>query len=255
VAPLPPTGQLRVVDDVAAAFTAVVVAEFSTTAANDELRSSAAIDAGPAGDDATAEAVDGTFRMALSGGDTARACYEALARSTAIDWTNVECFLGDERCVPPEDPAANQRLVREALLDRVGGLPRFHPIEWQHPESYAAVLTSRPALNLIHLGFGPDGHTASLFAGSPALEAPAGALVVQNEDPSGRNPYPRVTLTLEAIARARLVVFTVAGASKHDALSRLLAGEDLPAARVRAPRILWLCDREALGGDPEALGS
>jgi 6-phosphogluconolactonase len=171
-----------------------------------------------------------------------------LARTTAIDWTTVECFLGDERCVAPDDAAANQRLVRESLLDRVGNLARFYPIEWQHPESYAALLADRPPINLIHLGLGPDGHTASLFAASAALEAPAGALVVPNEDPSGRNPHPRVTLTFEAIARGRLVVFTVAGTSKHDALSRVLAGEDLPAGRVRAARVLWLCDQAAFGG-------
>jgi 6-phosphogluconolactonase len=197
---------------------------------------------------------DGTFRIALSGGDTARACYETLA-AAAIDWAAVECFLGDERCVPPDDPAANQRLVRESLLSRVGDLPRFHAVSCADPEGYAALLGERPPLDLIHLGLGPDGHTASLFPHSTALDAPSGALVVRNEDSSGRNPHPRVTFTFEAIARSRLVVFTVAGASKRDVLARVLAAEDLPAARVRAPRILWLCDAEALGNGAGAAGS
>jgi 6-phosphogluconolactonase len=234
VPPSPPTGDLRVVEDVPAAFAALVAAEFAAAGL---------ATAGPE----TTQQPDGTFRIALSGGDTARACYEALATETTVDWSAVECFLGDERCVPPEDSAANQRLVRESLLDRVGDLPRFYPVEWQDLESYAALLEARPPLDVIHLGLGPDGHTASLFPGSKALEAPAGALVVLNEDPSGRNPHPRVTFTFEAIARSRLVVFTVAGASKRDALARVLAGEDLPAARVRAPRVLWLCDGAALG--------
>jgi 6-phosphogluconolactonase len=233
VPPEPPTGELRVVGDVATAFAGLVESEFA----------GAILAAGDGG----SGSYDGTFRMALSGGDTARSCYESLATVTTMDWASVECFLGDERCVPAGDPAANQRLVHEALLDRVQDLPRFHPIDCEDPESYSALLETRPPLDLIHLGLGPDGHTASLFPGSTALAAPAGALVVANEDPSGRNPLPRVTFTYEAIAKCRLVVFTVAGAAKHDALSRVLAGADLPAARVRARRVLWLCDEGALG--------
>jgi 6-phosphogluconolactonase len=239
VPPEPPTGELRFVEDVAVAFAGLVATEFANAV-------SAAVDSGGGSDDSSS--YDGTFRIALSGGDTARACYESLATVTSMDWPSVECFLGDERCVPPDDPAANQRLVREALLDRVRIPPRLYPIDCADLESYAALLESRPPLDLVHLGLGPDGHTASLFPGSTALGAPAGALVVPNEDPSGHNPLPRVTFSFEAIARSRLVVFTVAGASKHEALSRVLAGEDLPAARVRAPRVLWLCDKAALEG-------
>jgi 6-phosphogluconolactonase len=186
--------------------------------------------------------------MALSGGGTARACYEHLATVTTIDWTRVDVFLGDERCVPAEDPEANQRLVREALLEPTGGLAHLFPMDCAEPDAYADLLTSLPALDLVHLGLGPDGHTASLFPGSPALEAPPESLVVVNEDPSGRNPHPRITFTLSAIGRGRRVVFTVAGADKHDALGRILAGEDLPAARVRAPAVFWLCDNAALEG-------
>ncbi len=100
----------------------------------------------------------------------------------------------------------------------------------------------------MHLGLGPDGHCASLFAGSPALamEDP-GTLVLANRDPSDRNPYDRITLTLPAIARARLVVFTVAGADKAEAFRRVAAGEDLPAGRVVADDVRWLVDDEAAG--------
>src|ERR671933_188081 len=87
----------------------------------------------------------------------------------------------------------------------------------------------------LDLGLGPDGHTASLFPGSPALDADPGRLVVMNTDPSGHNPYERMTLTYSGIARARLVVFTVSGEEKRDAFAAVRRGDaDCPAARVRA---------------------
>jgi len=226
----PPNGELRVVDDVPAAFAEVVAEEFAA-ARHDAV-----------------EIASGRFRMALSGGETARACYERLARLTTIDWAALDLFLGDERCVPPDDEAANQRLVRQALLEPTGGLARFWPMDCSEPDAYGALLSSQPPLDLIHLGLGPDGHTASLFPGSKALEAPADVLVVTNEDPSGRNPHARLTFTFSAIAAGRLVVFTVAGAAKHGAFRRICEGEDLPAARVRAGRVLWICDHAALDG-------
>ncbi len=222
----PPAGQLEVVDDVATAFAGVVARVV-----------------GSAGH---------RVRLALSGGETARACYERLARQDGIDWSKVECLVGDERCVPPADPDANQRLIRQSLVERVP-VAAFHPMDCERAGDYEAMLAEGP-LDLVHLGLGPDGHTASLFSHSPALDSPPGRLVVRTVDPSGRNPYERLSLTFEAIARSRLVVFTVSGASKHEALHRLLTGEDLPAARVRAGEVLWLCDREALGEDLGRLG-
>ena len=189
-----------------------------------------------------------SITLVLSGGETARACYECLAEDNRVPWRQIECFVGDERCVPPDDPDANQKMIRDTLTDRVA-VRAFHPMECDHAEDYAALISRAAPLDLVHLGFGPDGHTASLFPGSAALSAPEGRLVVPNLDPTGRNRHPRLTLTFEAIRSARWAVFTVSGAAKHDALRALLHGQDLPAAHVRAERVVWLCDRDALGED------
>jgi 6-phosphogluconolactonase len=160
--------------------------------------------------------------------------------------------------VPPDDEDANQRLIREALLDRVGPVGSFSPMPTELPldECVAAYqrvmsdLVTGAGIDLIHLGMGPDGHTASLFAGATTLEAGPGELVAATEDPNGVNPHPRLTLTLPAINSARLAVFTVAGASKADAVARLLRGDDIPASRVHAGRTLWLVDGPARAAAP-----
>jgi 6-phosphogluconolactonase/glucosamine-6-phosphate isomerase/deaminase len=100
----------------------------------------------------------------------------------------------------------------------------------------------------VHLGLGPDGHTASLFPGSAALSAPDDRLVVTNVDPVGNNRLTRLTLTYAAIDASSCSVFTVAGAEKHDAYSRVVDGDDLPAARVTGRRVIWLVDRGAAEG-------
>jgi 6-phosphogluconolactonase/glucosamine-6-phosphate isomerase/deaminase len=99
--------------------------------------------------------------------------------------------------------------------------------------------------DLIHLGLGPDGHTASLFPESPALDADPGRLVTLNHDPLGNNPFERMTLTFAGISRARQVVFTVMGDEKAEALAKVARGDDVPAARVRAERCVWLVDPPA----------
>jgi len=197
------------------------------------------------------------FVLFLSGGPTARACYEraaALPQGT-VDWSLVDVYLGDERLVPPEDPDANQRLIRESLIEPVGGVGSFHPMPTgdeadrcaaAYHEVVAAVLGG-PGIDLIHLGLGPDGHTASLFPGSDALEHPGDRLVMASSDPSERNPHRRLTLTLRAIDQARVAVFTVAGASKREAMRRVLDGDDLPASRVRAETVHWVVDPAAMG--------
>jgi 6-phosphogluconolactonase len=216
-------GELRVVDDVPGAFAQEFIAAFHNRPGEE-------------------------FDIALSGGETARACYERLAAegAQAIDWLAVNVFWGDERCVPPDDPDSNELLARQALLERVGAANAVYPMRCDDSiDGYQLRLGEVGQLDLVHLGMGPDGHTASLFPGSPALDADPCLLVTFNEDPSGRNKHRRMTLTYAGIARARLVLFTVAGAAKRPAMEALYAGEDLPAARVRASRVLWLVDREA----------
>ena len=194
------------------------------------------------------------FVFAASGGPTARRCYERLAATAGpvVDWSAVDVYMGDERCVPPDDPDANQRLVREALLDRVPSVGSFHPMSCDDPDAYERELRELDAFDVVHLGMGPDGHTASLFPDAPTLDAPPGQLVVLSHDPHERNPHARMSLTLGALARARLIVFTVSGESKRDAFAAVSAGEDVPAARVRARRVLWLVDRDAAGSAAEA---
>ncbi len=192
---------------------------------------------------------DENLSIALSGGSTARACYERLALEP-IDWSHVEAWFGDERCVPLDDEMSNFRLADEALFSRVGPLAALHPMRRSadpvaDADSYAATLGDR-VLDVVHLGLGPDGHTASLFPGSDALDAPPSARVVVNVDPFGHNPLTRLTFTYAQIARARLVVITVSGAQKADALRRVLAGDpSAPATHVTAPEVLWLVDPAA----------
>ncbi len=202
------------------------------------------------------------FALVLSGGPTAKECYEVLATTPAdaIDWTLVDVYVGDERVVPPDDDDANQRLIKEALLDRVVGGPvgSFSPMPTVGPldqcvDAYQRTmsdLVTGPGIDLIHLGMGPDGHTASLFPGASTLDADPGVLVLATEDPNGVNPHPRLTLTLPAINSARVAVFTVSGASKAPAVAALVRGDDLPASRVHAGRTVWLVDGAARADAP-----
>jgi len=188
------------------------------------------------------------FSVGLSGGETARRCYERLAVDGAeqIDWWAVDVYWSDERCVPSDDPASNYLLARQALLERVGAANAVYPMRCEEgADPYQLRLGELGRIDFLHLGLGADGHTASLFPASPALDADPGRLVAMNEDASGLNPHPRMTLTLSGIARARQVIFTVCGAEKHDALQKVLRGEDVPAARVNADRVVWLVDRDA----------
>ena len=190
-----------------------------------------------------------SFAIALSGGATARRCYERLAADGAaqIDWWAVDVYWGDERCVPADDPDSNERLGREALLERVGAANSVHPMRCEEgPDPYQLRVGEVGKFDVVHLGLGADGHTASLFPGSAALDADPGRLVVLNDDPTGRNRHRRMTLTLSGIARARLALFTVMGEDKREAMERIAAGDpDLPAARVRADRVVWLVDPAA----------
>ena len=170
------------------------------------------------------------FSFALSGGETARACYERLASDagTQIDWWKVDIYWGDERCVPHDHPDSNYRLAREALLDRVGAANATLPHALRGGRRpYQLRLGELGTLDLIHLGLGPDGHTASLFPNSAALDADPGRLVALNEDPLGRNPHPRMTLTFAGIARG-----TPGGRHGGRRQARLMRWPRSPAART-----------------------
>jgi 6-phosphogluconolactonase len=216
-------GELIVVDDLPGAFAARVISAYA--ARPDEL-----------------------FGLALRGGSTARPCYERLATESmdVIDWLSVNIYWSDERCLPPDHPDSNQLLGRQALLERVGAANAVYPMSCDEgPDAYQLRLGEIGKLDVIHLGLGSDGHTASLFPDSPALAADPGQLVARNQDPSGRAPYARLTLTLSGIARSRLVIFTVAGEKRRAPLQALIDGADLPAARVTADEVIWLVDRDA----------
>jgi 6-phosphogluconolactonase len=198
------------------------------------------------------------FSLFLSGGSTAEESYRRLAELSGAEgapgWGGVDIYLGDERCVPPDDADSNHRMIAHTLLDAVGPVRSDHPMYRSGAPDRAAaeyqeIIAPLARFDLVHLGIGPDGHTASLFPGSAALDIddPA-SLVVDNRDPSGRNPHDRLTLTYPAIARARLVVFTVSGSAKAEAFGRVVAGDTLPAARVTADEVVWLVDADAAGG-------
>lgn len=182
--------------------------------------------------------------VALAGGLTPEALYERLA-TLEYDWDAVEVFFGDERCVPPDHPDSNFRMANEALLSRVPA--RVHRMRGEtcdaagyEEELHAGFGGGLPAFDLVFLGMGADGHTASLFPGDPALEETR-RLVVKVERPD----HSRLTLTLPVLSSARLAVFLVSGGDKREVLGRVLAGEDLPAARVAARRVVLIADAAA----------
>jgi 6-phosphogluconolactonase len=186
--------------------------------------------------------------IALSGGDTARRCYELLAVAD-VDWGAVEVFMSDERWVPVSDPESNEGMCRIAFLDQVQPKavhPMYRPdltIEEAAAE-YDDLVRSVPPIDIVHLGLGPDGHTASLFPGTAALDVRDRFVVPNGDD---LHPFPRLTFTYPAIARSRVAVFTVEGESKREAFARVRAGEDVPAAHVTAERVIWLVDPAAHG--------
>ena len=217
-------GELRLVEDVPAAFADLLIAEHGARTAPE-------------------------FSVALSGGSTARRCYEALAASASGDlWPSLELFWGDERCVPFNDTDSNYRLAEVSLGTGFTGVRGVHPMDCSRgADEYDRLVASSRPIDLVHLGLGPDGHTASLFPGSSALGV-RDRFVVVNDDPTGRNPHRRMTLTYAAIERASLVVVTVEGSSKFGAMNRVLDGDlSAPASSIRSHRLIWLVDEAALG--------
>ena len=184
--------------------------------------------------------------VALAGGSSPRPFYERLA-STDYPWSEVDVLFTDERCVPPDHPDSNAGMIDHALLSRLDPSPRVHrmPGETCDAESHETALRRRFGalrLDLAVLGLGTDGHTASLFPGDPALDERI-RWVARVDRPD----HPRITLTVPVLSSARMAMFLVAGKEKRDALARLMAGEDIPAARVTSDRVLVLADLAAAG--------
>jgi 6-phosphogluconolactonase len=211
---------------------------------------------------AQAVSAHGRFAVALSGGSTPKTMYSLLATpefAARLDWTRVHIFWGDERCVPPEHPDSNYRMAREALLDHVpipaGNVYRIHgelePAEAadDYERTLQAFFTHRqPRFDLILLGMGDDGHTASLFPGTAAIHEQTRWVVAHYVE---KLRTWRVTLTPVVINAAANVTFVVAGAGKAECLSQVLTGpyqpDVLPAQIVRPAdgHLLWLLDADA----------
>jgi 6-phosphogluconolactonase len=194
----------------------------------------------------------GRFIMAVSGGRTPWRMLRALAEEP-LPWEQVHIFQVDERVAPAADPDRNLAHLRESLLDHAPLLSdHIHamPVEaadfGRAAEQYARTLRdvagSPPVLDLVHLGLGPDGHTASLVPGDPVLEV-ADADVATTSAYQGRR---RMTLTFPIINRSRLILWLVTGGEKAETLVRLRDGDpSIPASRVRRDRALILADRTA----------
>jgi len=211
----------------------------------------------------TALADRGVFRVALSGGNTPRHAYELLGqepRNMSLPWKDVFIYFGDERCVPPDDEQSNYRMARKAFLDKVA-IPHanVHRIRGEADpgvaaNNYASIIRSDladpPRLDLVLLGLGPDGHTASLFPGSPPDlhdSVLVRAVFAESQD------MWRVTMTPKLINLGRTVAFAVEGSEKADVLCKVLEGPIDPTkypAQIVNPssgRLVWLIDELAAG--------
>ncbi len=213
---------------------------------------------------ACAEAPAERVAVCLSGGSTPKRLYRLLAGPDYADrlpWARIHWFFGDDRAVPWDDPRSNVHMVCEAFgpdapipASHLHAIPADHGAE-AAAEAYDRTLRAfygadrldpaRPLFDLVLLGLGEDGHTASLFPGKPALDAGDALAVAVPE--AGLEPFvPRVTLTFPALASARRTLFLVTGAGKRAPLARLAGGEDLPAGRLRsAGTVAWLLDAAA----------
>lgn len=205
----------------------------------------------------------GRFAVALCGGDTPARLFERLAADpyrTQIDWPVWAVYFGDERAVPPDDPQSNYHMAKQKLLDHVPVDPlRVHRMPADNPDldaaadEYAVTLHGdlaeaqghAPRLDCILLGLGENGHTASLFPGTPALSVTDRWVTPGLAD---YKPYERLTFTYPTINAAALVVFLVSGDSKAAALRDTAAGRT-PAAGVNPEdgRLIWLLDAAAAG--------
>ncbi len=216
--------------------------------------------------DAARRAVEerGIFRVALSGGSTPKSVYPLLVepeRRESVDWSRVELFWGDERSVPPDDPESNFGVAYRMLVSHLPHLrpDRVHRMPAEAPDRDAAALSYEselrlafgvrgdepPPFDLVWLGMGPDGHTASLFPGSDALDE-SERWVVANWVPTQETW--RMTLTFPVLLAAREAIMVLTGADKADALRAVRAGgSGLPAERMTGERVEWIVDAAAAG--------
>jgi len=199
------------------------------------------------------------FRLCLSGGSTPKTAYRLLAQRKDLPWDCVEIFFGDERFVPPDDPDSNYRMARETLLSGSNVRPRAllamptdgtpescaEAYEEELRQQYGASILDPavPLFDLMLLGLGSDGHTASLIPGQPVLEEKKRwvAPVLQGRD------EVRLTLTYPALQSSRLTLFLVAGADKAQAVAKVRAGDaSMPAGRLQPQGdVVWLLDQAA----------
>jgi 6-phosphogluconolactonase len=203
--------------------------------------------------------------VCLTGGSSPEALYRLLAEEpwrSQVPWDRVHWFIGDDRFVPESDPLSNMGMARRLFLDRVPA-PRhnIHPIPTDAVDPERAALLyehdlkqfygpsrldpARPLFDLVLMGLGGDGHTASLFPHSPALDEKERWVVGVAK--AGMTPFvPRVTLTFPALASTREMLFLVNGADKRGMLNRVLSGDDLPAHHAYSDGdLVWLIDRAA----------
>jgi 6-phosphogluconolactonase len=207
----------------------------------------------------------GSVAIALTGGSSPQKLYQLLTTEpyrSRIPWDRVHWFIGDDRFVPADDPLNNMAMARRIFLDRTAPAASIHPIpaDSADPDDAArryehelqsfyganALDPARPLFDVVLMGVGPDGHTASLFPGYPALKETKRWVV--GVPKANVEPFvPRVTLTLPALASSREMLFEVAGADKRPILTRVLAGENLPANRAHSlGETIWLADKAAL---------
>jgi 6-phosphogluconolactonase len=196
----------------------------------------------------------GACHLALAGGETPRGCYERLAEAPYHDqmpWERTSVYWSDERRVPLDDPASNYAMARTALLDHVA-VPRGQVFPLTDPgdllDRVPRDAAGRPRFDIIHLGLGEDGHTASLFPGSPALDDQASNVIAIENAP--KPPPRRLTLSLPVLNAARAVLFIVSGKGKREALAGVLRRDPaLPASRVQPVdgELEFIVDQVAFG--------